>query len=264
MPVSPTIRIGVGGWTFEPWCDNFYPAGLPHARELAHASRHLTAIEVNGTYYGSQKPATFARWHDETPDDFVFTLKASRFSTNRKVLAQGGESIMRFVNSGIAELRDKLGPINWQFLPTKKFDPEDFGAFLRLLPKEVAGLPLRHVVEVRHESFAVPEFIELLRLHGVAAVLTDNPQFPRLHDATADFVYARLQCSTEEEPAGYAPAALDRWSATARAWAKGQSPRTLPLLAPALKAAHRDVFVFFISGFKPRNPAAAMALIDRL
>jgi uncharacterized protein YecE (DUF72 family) len=264
MPQSPTIRVGVGGWTFEPWRDNFYPKGLPHTKELGFASRHLTAIEINGTYYGSQKPASFAKWHDETPDDFVFALKASRFSTNRKVLADGGESVRRFINSGIAELRGKLGPINWQFLPTKKFDPADFAAFLALLPKEVAGLPLRHVVEVRHESFAVPQFIDLLRQHGVAAVLTDNPEFPRLHDATADFVYARLQCAREEEPAGYAPAALDGWAKTAKAWAKGQSPKALPLLAPAMKAAGRDVFVFFISGFKQRNPAAAMALMDRL
>ena len=258
------IRVGVGGWTFEPWRDNFYPAGLAHAKELAFASRHLSAIEVNGTYYGSQKPATFAKWHDETPGDFIFSLKASRFSTNRKVLAEGGQSVMRFINSGIAELRAKLGPINWQFLPTKKYDPDDFEAFLKLLPKEVSGLPLRHVVEVRHESFAVPQFIDTLRRHGVAAVLTDNPEFPRLHDATADFVYARLQCAQEDEPAGYAPAALDGWAKTAMAWAKGQSPKALPLLVPAVKATKRDVFVFFISGHKPRNPAAAMALMGRV
>jgi len=258
------IRVGVGGWTFEPWRDNFYPAGLPHARELAHASRNLSAIEINGTYYGSQKPASFAKWHDETPDDFVFALKASRYSTNRRVLAEAGESVQRFINSGIAELRAKLGPINWQFLPTKRYDPEDFEAFLALLPKEVAGLPLRHVVEVRHESFAVPQFIDTLRRHGVAAVMTDHPDFPRLHDATADFVYARLQCAREDEPAGYDATELDGWAKTAKAWAKGQSPRALKLLAPALKAARRDVFVFYISGFKPRNPAAAMALMQRL
>lgn len=258
------IRVGVGGWTFEPWRDNFYPAKLPHARELAHASRHLTAIEINGTYYGTQKPASFAKWREETPDGFVFSVKASRFCTNRKVLAEGGESVMRFINSGIAELGPKLGPINWQFLPTKKYDPEDFDGFLALLPREVAGLPLRHVVEVRHESFATPTFVEALRRHGVAVVMTDNPEFPRLHDASADFVYARLQCSQEEEPTGYSPAALDGWARIAKSWSKGQSPKGLPLLAPALKAPARDVFIFFISGFKPRNPAAAMALIERL
>ena len=258
------IRAGVGGWTFEPWRDNFYPAGLGHAKELAFASRHLSAIEINGTYYGSQKPSSFAKWHDETPDDFVFAVKASRFCTNRKVLAEGGESVMRFINGGIAELKAKLGPINWQFLPTKKYDAEDFEAFLKLLPREVAGLPLRHVVEVRHESFMVPEFIAALRRHDVAAVVTDHTAFPRLHDVTAEFIYARLQCTREEEPTGYAPAELDGWAKTAKAWAKGQSPKALPLLAPAPKAGPRDVFVFFISGFKPRNTAAAMALMERL
>ena len=258
------IRTGVGGWTFEPWRDNFYPAGLVQAKELGFASRQLSAIEINGTYYGSQKPSSFAKWHDETPDDFVFAVKASRFSTNRKVLGNGGESVMRFIDSGIAELKRKLGPINWQFLPTKKFDPEDFEAFLKLLPKEVAGLQLRHVVEVRHASFAVPQFIDLLRRHGVATVLTDNPDFPRIHDATTDFVYARLQCTTEDEPSGYAAAALDHWAKAAKAWAKGGTPKDLPLLAPTVTAASRDVFVFFISGFKPRNPAAAMALMQRL
>ena len=258
------IRAGVGGWTFEPWRDSFYPAGLPHAKELAFASAQLTAIEINGTYYGTQKPASFAKWHAETPDDFVFAVKASRFCTNRKILAEGGESVQRFINSGIAELRGKLGPINWQFLPIKKFDPEDFDAFLSLLPKEVAGLPLRHVVEVRHASFAVPQFIDLLRRHGVAAVLTDNPEFPQLHDMTADFVYARLQLCREEEPAGYPPDALDEWASTARIWAEGGAPAALPLLAPAGAEQARDVFVFFIAGFKPRAPAAAMALLQRL
>lgn len=258
------IRAGVGGWTFEPWRGSFYPAGLPHSKELAFASAQLTAIEINGTYYGTQKPASFAKWYAETPDDFVFAVKASRFCTNRKILAGGGESVQRFINSGITELRGKLGPINWQFLPTKKFDPEDFDAFLSLLPKEVAGLPLRHVVEVRHASFAVPQFIDTLRRHGVAAVLTDNPEFPRLHDITADFVYARLQLCREEEPAGYPTDVLDEWARTARIWAEGGAPSALPLLAPVGVEQARDVFVFFIAGFKPRAPAAAMALLQRL
>ena len=157
------IRIGVGGWTYEPWRGTFYPEDLPQKRELEHATRHLTSIEINGTYYGSQKAATYAKWRDETPDDFVFSLKAPRFAMNRTVLAEAGGTITRFFNSGVAELKDKLGPINWQFLPTKKFDPADFEAFLKLLPREIAGRPLRHAIEVRHASFRTPAFIALAR-----------------------------------------------------------------------------------------------------
>jgi len=169
-----TIRIGIGGWTYEPWRGAFYPEGLPQKRELEHASRQLTSIEINGTYYGSQKPASYRKWHDETPDDFVFSLKAPRFAMNRTVLAEAGGTIARFFNSGVTELKEKLGPINWQFLPTKKFEPADFEAFLKLLPREAAGRPLRHVVEVRHESFRSPEFIALARRHGVAVVVAGD------------------------------------------------------------------------------------------
>lgn len=261
-----TIRVGIGGWTFAPWRGPFYPPGLPHRRELEHASRHLTAIEVNGTYYGSQKPETFARWHDETPDDFVFSLKGPRFTTNRRVLAEAGASIDRFLSSGILRLNHKLGPINWQCLPTKQFDADDFAAFLSLLPKQIDGHTLRHVVEVRHASFACPAFVALLRSHGVAAVVTDNPAYPNLHDVTAPFVYARLQCASEQQPIGYAAATLDRWADRARAWAGGATPADLPTLAPPepSESAAREVFVFMINGFKPKAPAAAMALIQRL
>src|SRR4051812_6682147 len=168
------IRIGVGGWTYEPWRDNFFPRGLPHNRELPYASRQLTAIEVNGTYYSTMKPATFAKWRDDTPDGFLFTLKANRFATNRKVLATAGESIARFVASGIGELKDRLGPILWQFMPTKKFEADDFAAFLELLPREAAGWPLRHVLDVRHESFACEAYLDLARRHGCSTVHTDS------------------------------------------------------------------------------------------
>src|SRR6266850_7145850 len=169
--VTGTIRIGIGGWTYEPWRGTFYPDKLPQKGELEYASRHLTSIEINGTFYGSQKPETFAKWRDETPDGFVFSLKAPRFATNRTVLADAGRSIARFFAGGVMELKDKLGPINWQLMPTKKFDPADFEAFLKLLPKEVEGRTLRHVVEVRHDSFHTPDFVALVREHGVAVAI---------------------------------------------------------------------------------------------
>jgi uncharacterized protein YecE (DUF72 family) len=241
------IRIGVGGWTFAPWRSVFYPEKLPQKRELEFASGKLTSIEINGTYYGSQKPASFAKWHDETPDDFVFALKGPRFTTNRRVLAEAGPSIERFFASGVMELRNKLGPVNWQFMPTKQFDPGDFAAFLELLPKTVEGKPIRHVVEVRHESFRTPAFTALARDHDVAVVIAGDSDYPHFTDPTAPFVYARIMGTTESEPTGYSNTDLDRWADQVRRW-----------------GADRDVFLYVISGFKPRNPAAAMALIERL
>ena len=189
------IRIGIGGWTFEPWRGVFYPEGLPHKRELEFASRALTSIEINGTYYSTFKPDSWRKWRDETPDDFVFAVKGSRFCTNRKVLASAGESVARFVGQGLTELGEKLGPINWQFMATKKFDPEDFGAFLTLLPREKDGLALRHAVEVRHPSFADQHFYDLARKHDVAIVYAKDEDFPEIDEATAGFTYARLMAS---------------------------------------------------------------------
>jgi uncharacterized protein YecE (DUF72 family) len=258
------IRVGVGGWTYEPWRGGvFYPPGLPHAQELHHASRVLTAIEVNGTYYSTFKPASFAKWRDETPDGFVFTLKAHRFATNRRVLAEAGESIERFVTSGIAELGPKLGPVVWQFMPTKRFDAADFGAFLALLPKEAGGLALRHAVEVRHESFACAQFVDLARTHGVATVFSDSDDYASFADLTGSFVYVRTMRARAELPAGYADAELDAIAACARTWAEGREPAAPRVAAPA-PAQPRDVFVFFIAAAKERNPAAAQALIARL
>ena len=262
--MSGRIRVGVGGWTFEPWRGSFYPEGLAQKRELEFASRALTTIEVNGTYYGSQKPESFRKWHDETPEDFVFSLKAPRFATNRKVLAEAGESIARFFASGVLELRDKLGPINWQFMATKKFEPEDFAAFLALLPKSVEGRAIRNVVEVRHASFAVPEFVDLLRAHDVAAVIAGDSDYPVIADPTAPFVYARIMGTRAEEVAGYAPAELDAWARRAAAWASGAAAEGIAPLRAAPDGAARDVFLYVISGAKERNPAAAMALIERL
>ena len=261
------ICVGVGGWTFEPWRDNFFPAGWPHARELSYASRKLTAIEVNGTYYSSQKPATFAKWHAETPDGFVFSLKASRFATNRRVLAEAGDSVLRFVNQGIAELREKLGPIVWQFAPTKRFEPTDFEAFLKLLPTEVAGLPLRHVLDVRHESFKTVEYLALARRHRAATVFTDSDDYPSFADITGDFVYARLMRTDALHTQGCPPAFFAPLAACARAWRDGIEPAGVPRIesAPApAPTAPRDVFIYFIGGAKEKAPAAAMALIEAL
>ena len=260
------IRIGVGGWTYEPWRGVFFPKGLSHAKELEYAGSKLTSIEINGTYYGSQKPASFIKWRDETPDDFVFAVKGPRFAVNRRVLGQAGESIERFFKTGVTGLKAKLGPVNWQFATTKRFDPDDFAAFLNLLPKSVDGLAIRHAVEVRHESFKHPDFIALAREHGVAAVTAGDSKYPQIADLTAPFVYARIMGTTEAEERGYCAAALDRWAARAKAWAAGAMPEDLPTVAPAPKpaAAGREVFLYVISGAKQRNPAAAMALIERV
>ena len=244
---APNIRVGVGGWTYEPWRGAFYPDGLKQKDELAYASRHLTAIEINGTFYGTQKPASFAKWRDETPDDFVFSVKAPRFIVQKRALAETGESMRRFFDSGLAELRQKLGPVLWQFAPTKKFDASDFESFLKLLPRELAGRRMRHALEVRHESFACEAFVDLARAHGAAIVTACDSKYPEIADATADFAYFRIMGSSESHANGYAPAALDTWSERARGVAET-----------------RDVFLFFISGFKERNPAAARALIERL
>lgn len=260
------IRVGIGGWVYAPWRGSFYPEKHPQKRELEFASRQLTAIEVNGTYYGSQKPESFARWHDETPDDFVFSLKAPRFATNRRVLADAGDTIERFFNGGLLALKNKLGPINWQFMATKKFDPEDFEAFLQLLPKSADGYTLRHVVEVRHDSFATAEFITLARKYGVAIVLAADSDYPQIADPTAPFVYARIMGTRENETFGYGEGELNLWADRARAWAAGpQQPDGLSYVAAeAAPTTPRDVYLFFISGHKVKNPAAAMALIERL
>ena len=250
------IRVGVGGWTYEPWRDNFYPKGLAHAKELGYASRHLSAIEVNGTYYSTMKPESFRKWHDEVPDDFVFSLKASRYATNRRVLADAGDSIARFVESGIVELKDKLGPIVWQFMPTKAFEAEDFEAFLALLPKKEGSRLLRHVMDVRHESFITPEYRKLAKTYKVSTVFTDSDKFPSFEEPEGEVAYARLMMADAKRKTGYAPKALDGWAERAKEWATPASTST--------KAKPRDVFVYFINGAKEKAPAAAGALLERL
>lgn len=259
-----SIRIGVGGWTFPPWRGPFYPKGLAHNRELEFASRRLTSIEINGTFYRSQAPETFAKWHDETPAGFVFAVKAPRYATNRRELASAGESIERFVEGGLLKLKDKLGPVNWQLPPTRKLDLDDVERFLKLLPQAVAGRPMRHAIEVRHASFRAPEFLALAREHAVAVVVAGDSEYSQIADLTAPFVYARIMGTSAEEPAGYSPAALRLWAERARAWAQGRAAEGLELVTDAAPAGAHDVFVYVISGHKERNPAAAVALIERL
>ncbi len=242
-----TIRVGIGGWTYEPWRGVFYPAGLPHKRELEYAGQHVTAIEINATYYGRQKPASFANWAKAVPDGFKFSVKASRYATNRKALADGADSIEKFLNQGFTELGDRLGPILWQFMATKRFEREDFARFLDLLPETQDGARLQHVLEVRHESFRDAAFYDLARARNIAIAFADSDEFPEIDEPTADFTYARLQRSTDIET-GYDAAALDGWADRSRQWA----------------ATGREAYVFFISGEKNRNPAAAQALIARL
>lgn len=245
-PRMHDVRIGIGGWIFPEWRGTFYPAGLAQARELEHASRAVQTIEINATFYKTQSADSFRRWAAATPEDFVFAIKGSRYCTNRRVLAEAGEGIERFLGQGLTELGPKLGPILWQMAATKRFEPDDFGAFLQLLPATRDGVPLRHAVEVRHESFDDPAFYELVRAHRVAVVVLDPAAHAVARD-TADFVYARLQGMREEEPDGYDAAGLDRWAAQARGWAEA-----------------RDVFMFAINGAKVRAPAAAQALIARM
>ncbi|MDP3340877.1 DUF72 domain-containing protein [Frigidibacter sp.] len=250
-PSTGKIRIGIGGWVFAPWRSNFYPEGLPQKSELDYASRQLTSLEVNGTFYRTQTPETFQNWHDQTPDDFVFALKAPRYTTSRKVLAEAGESTRRFLTSGLTRLQSKLGPINWQFAPNKRFDPEDLAAFLALLPSTIDGLPLRHALELRHEAFhdksVAAEAAALAKAHNVAIVIAGDSPYPRIAEPTADFVYARIMGTEDTHLLGYAPKALDAWAAQAKDWANT-----------------RDVYLYVISGAKARNPSAARALMDRL
>jgi uncharacterized protein YecE (DUF72 family) len=259
------IYVGIGGWTYEPWRGVFYPRGLPHARELGYAGERLTSIEVNGTFYRTQTPATFRKWASEVPDGFVFSLKGPRYAVNRRVLKEAGDSIKRFLDSGVTDLGPRLGPLLWQFAPTKKFDEADFGGFLKLLPKTFNGRALRHVVEVRHDSFKTPAFIALLRKFSTPVVFAEHETYPSIADLTGEFVYARLQKGNEKLKAGYPPKALDDWAARGTTWAQGGEPKDLSRVdkKPAEKKP-RDVFVYFIHEAKLRAPAAAMALIERL
>ena len=258
------IRVGVGGWDYDPWRETFYPPKLPKAKQLGHMAARLTAVEINATYYKLQKPELFERWAKATPEGFRFAIKGSRFCSNRKVLGEAGEAVERFFGQGLAELGDRLGPILWQFMATKTFEPDDFRAFLALLPRKAAGVPLRHVVEPRHESFRDPAFVAMAREAGVGIAFADSDDFPCIADLSGDLVYARLQRSREDLATGYPLEEIDRWADVARGWARGESPEGFCYAAKAPEPTAKETYVFFIAGAKARNPAAAEALMARL
>ena len=263
--VAGKIRIGVGGWTFEPWRGVFYPDTLKQKEELAYASRKLTAIEINGTYYSTFKPDSWKKWRDETPEGFIFTVKGSRYVTNRKELASAGEAVGRFCAQGLVELGERLGPIFWQLAPFKRFDADDLDGFFGLLPKSLNGRPLKHALEPRHASFCTPAYPALLRKHGIGNVYAKHATYPEIADVTADFVYARLQTGDDAVETAYEAPELDAWSRRLKTWAEGGAPDGLPIMdaghAPAKTP--RDVFAFIIHEGKVRAPAGAMALIER-
>ncbi len=259
------IRVGIGGWTYAPWRNNFYPPGLVQRRELEYASRQLSAIEINGTYYGAQKPATYARWRDETPAGFLFSAKAPMRIMQSRVLANAGGQVDDFIG-GIAELGDKLGPLVWQFDKGQRIERQDFTAFLKLLPDKVGGRKLRHVLDVRDPAFVDDAYLALVRHHGMATVFTDSREHPSFSDVTADFVYARLMRSASDIATGYPEKELQLWAQRARNWAAGGEPEDLPRITSASEGSgrSRDVFIYFISSAKERNPATAMALLRKL
>ncbi len=243
------VFVGIGGWNFAPWRGTFYPKGVTQAKELHYASRELTSIEINSTFYGLQKPATFQKWHDETPDGFVFSVKAPRFVMLRKDLADPAvaPAMQRFLASGLLNLGDKLGPINWQLHPSKSFKADEMAAFLALLPAKLEGRTLRHAIEARHPSFDNEEFCALAEKHRVAIVEAGDSEYPRIQARTAPFSYLRVMGTKAAAPQGYAPAALAKWADHAKSLAR-----------------EGDVFFYFISGAKERNPLAARALLAEL
>jgi len=261
--MTGAIRTGIGGWTFEPWRGSFYPDDLRQADELAYAASRLDTIEINGTYYRTQTPASFAKWRQAVPEGFRFSVKALRYAVMKKALAEAGEAVERFVGSGLSELGDALGPVLWQMLPTRRFNPDDMAAFMALLPRAVDGLKLRHAIEVRHESFACADFVALTRRHGVAIVVADHADHPMIADVTADFVYLRLMRGRDDIATAYDAAGLDRWAGIMRDLAAGRDPG-LPLLGEPAPKVERDVFAYIIHEGKVRAPAGAIALAERV
>ena len=242
------VRIGIGGWNYAPWRGTFYPDKLPQKRELEFASRALTAIEINATFYGRQKPTSWTNWSETVPDGFQFTIKASRYCVSRSKLAESGDSIANFFGQGFDVLGPKLGPILWQLAPYKRFDRDDIAAFIDLIPAELGGIKLRHAFEPRHKSFEDEKFFELCRARDIAVVLDDSDEYTAIDANTASFTYSRLQRMHEEVPTGYEDAALEEFANRAR----------------GVQAGGRDAYIFMINGAKVRAPAAALALQQRL
>ena len=286
---SGTIRVGISGWTYIPWRGTFYPKDLPQKKELAYASSILSTIEINGTFYSLQRPTSYASWYEQTPADFVFSLKAPRFITHIRRLRDIQSPLANFFLSGPLRLNEKLGPILWQFPPNFQFKADLFEAFLPLLPhstKEATKLlnhtdekikgrtwaqidkdrPLRHAIEIRHDSFATVDFVNLLRKHNVALVIADTGgKWPMLHDVTADFVYVRLHGPEELYSSGYTDAGLNAWAQKIKAWSKGGDAPGAEHLGPAAqKRAKRDVYVYFDNDQKVRSPLDASRLAVKL
>jgi uncharacterized protein YecE (DUF72 family) len=242
-----TIRVGIGGWSFDPWWETFYPPDLPKAKELEYAASKVTAIEINATFYRTQSAASFRKWAAATPDDFKFSVKAPRAAVQRKDLREAAQSIEWFFNSGVGELGSKLGAVFWQMAPYKKFDLAEMTAYFDMLPEKLGKLRLRHAIEVRHPSFEDEAFMKLARERNIAVATVESEKHPLIVEPTADFAYARLELTKADEPTGYPKPALKTWAKTARDWEKSG-----------------DVFLYFISGAKERNPAAAMAMLALL
>ena len=242
------IRIGIGGWTYEPWRGLFYPDKLPRSKELEFASRRLSAIEINSTFYGRQKPASWEAWEKTVPEGFQFAIKGARYCVSRSRLAEGAEGLSKFFAQGFTALGPKLGPILWQFLPRRKFDADDIAGFFKLLPEKLDGITLRHAIEPRDDSFRDDRFFRLCRDRNIAIVHEDADDYPLIEADTADFVYARLQRMRGDVTTGYDEKSLKKFTALARKWRKGD----------------RETYIFMINGAKERAPAAALALQERL
>jgi uncharacterized protein YecE (DUF72 family) len=290
MSRTGTVRIGISGWTYAPWRGNFYPPGLLHSDELSYASRQVVTIEINGTFYGLQRPDAFARWYDETPEEFVFAVKGPRFITHIRRLRDIETPLANFFASGVLRLEEKLGPVLWQFPPSFRFSAERLDHFFSLLPRDseaAAALAegrsewladrswaktaqcreLRHAIEIRHQSFLDPAFVTLLRRHRVALVFADSVAWPYAEDVTADFVYLRLHGSEELYASGYSDEALDHWAARIKLWTAGCEPNDARLIAADAERASqvpRDVYAYFDNDAKVRAPVDARSLKARL
>jgi uncharacterized protein YecE (DUF72 family) len=289
MPRPGTVRIGISGWRYVPWRKKFYPEKLAQKKELEYASSIFNSLEINGTFYSLQRPGSFERWAAETPDDFVFSVKAPRFITHMRRLRECDAPVANFLASGLLELGPKLGPLLWQLPPNFKFDAQLIEDFLKLLPHDTekaaavaqhhdkwmkgrvalktdAKRPLRHAMEIRHSSFAVPEFVELLRAYDVALVCADTVEWPRLMDLTSDFMYCRLHGSEALYASGYDSKALDDWTERVTAWAQGGEPADAERASPknGPKKPSRDVYVYFDNDAKVRAPFDAQELTARV